>query len=108
MLVLGKGQSNSFDAQVFATAPSFIRHNLLSYLNHKENYETLGSLFEPLADDYAVITYSQRLWGFFRELFHISIKTIFELFNIDDDFQSYLNALNEGITASKPIRGCET
>jgi hypothetical protein len=108
MLLLGKGQSNSFDAQVFATAPSFIRHNLLSYLNHKENYETLGSLFEHLADDYAVITYSQKLWGFFRELFHISMKTIFELFNIDDDFQSYLNALNEGITASKPIRGCET
>lgn len=108
MLALGKDQSNSFDAQVFATTASFIRYNLLNYLNHKENYETLGSLFEHLADDYAVITYSQRLWGFFRELFHISIKTIFELFNIDDDFQSYLNALNEGITASTPIRGCET
>jgi hypothetical protein len=49
MLALGQDQSNNFNAQVFSTTASFIRYNLLNYLNYKENYETLGSLFEHLA-----------------------------------------------------------
>ncbi len=65
MPALGKDQSNDFNAQVFATTASFMRYNLLNCLNEKENHATMGDLFEHLTDDYAVITYSQRLWDFF-------------------------------------------
>ncbi|MBW2662746.1 MAG: hypothetical protein JRD93_12330 [Deltaproteobacteria bacterium] len=56
LLDLGKDQSNNFDAQVFATTASFLKHNILSFLNETENYSTLVSLFEHLADDSAVIS----------------------------------------------------
>jgi len=108
LLGLGKDQSNDFNAQVFATTASFMRYNLLNYLNEQENHATLGALFEHLADDYAVITYSQRLWDFFRDLFLISFKTIFNLFKIEEDFQSYFDILTEAVKGTAPIKGCET
>ncbi|MDM8539425.1 transposase, partial [Desulfobacterales bacterium HSG17] len=40
MLSLGKDQSNNFNAQVFATTATFIRYNLLNYLNENENHAT--------------------------------------------------------------------
>ena len=48
-------------------------------LNETENYSTLGSLFEHLADDSAVITYAHRLWDFFQGLFRVSFSKIFHL-----------------------------
>jgi hypothetical protein len=108
LLDLGKDQSNNFDAQVFATTASFLRHNLLSFLNETENYSTLGSLFEHLADDSAVISYAHRLWDFFQGLFRVSFSKIFQLFKIEDDFQSYVDALSEALTGFTPFQGCET
>ena len=108
MLELGKDQSNCFNAQVFATTASFIRYNLLNFLNEKDNHATMGSLFEQLVDDSAVITYSQRLWAFFRGLFLISYESIFNLFKIEDNFQSYIDALDEVLQGVMPIQGCET
>ena len=69
---------------------------------------TLGSLFETLVDDTAVTTYSQRLWDFFQGLFETSFSKIFDLFNIKDDFQPYLDSLTHALKASTPIIGCET
>ncbi len=108
MLGLGKDCSNDFNALVFAVTASFMRYNLLNYLNEQENHATLGELFEHLADDYAVITYSQRLWDFFRGLFLISFKRIFDLFEIEEDFQSYFDILTDAVKGSAPIKGCET
>ena len=108
MLSLGKDQSNNFNAQVFATTASFIRYNLLNYLNANENHATLGALFEHLKDDYAVISYSQRIWEFFCELFMISFKVLFNIFEIDEDFGTYFDALCDAVCAFTPINGCET
>ena len=108
MLGLGEEQSNSFQVQVFSSTTSFIRYNLLSYLNILENQNGYGTLFEDLADESTVITYGQKLWLFFRGLFKVSFSKIFELFKIEDDFQSYLNALEQAIYDSTPILGCET
>jgi len=108
MLELGKDQSNNFNAQVFATTASFLRYNLLNFLNERNNHGTMGSLFEQLADDFAVITYSQRLWAFFRGLFLVSFDTIFHLFKIEDDFQSFIDALDEVLQGVMPIQGCES
>jgi len=108
MLDLGKDQSNDFNAQVFATTASFLRYNILNYLNQMENYPTLGALFEDTADESAVISYAHRLWDFFYGLLQISFSKIFELFEIEDDFQSYIDTLTESLTALAPFEGCET
>jgi hypothetical protein len=84
MLDLGKDQSNSFDAQVFATTASFMRYNLLNYINKFDNHSTLGELFDRLSDQSAVISYAHRLWDFFRSLFWISFSTLFDILEIND------------------------
>lgn len=108
MLELGKDQSNDFNAQVFATTISFLRYNLLNYLNKFDNYSTLGELFDHIADESAVITYAHRLWDFFRGLFLVSFSTIFDLFKINEDFHQYQEAVMEALKGLAPFQGCET
>ena len=108
MLELGKDQSNDFNAQVFATTASFLRYNILNYLNVSENYTTQGNLFEHLVDETATTSYAHRLWHFFHGLFYISFSKIFELFKIEDDFQSYIDALADALIEFTPFQGCET
>jgi hypothetical protein len=108
MLGLGKDQSNSFHAQVMSTTLSFLRYNLLNVLNEKENFTTLGELFQDITDETATITYAQRLWDFFRGLFRVTISKIFALFEIEEEDSSYIRALLQAITGSTPFQGCET
>jgi len=108
LLELGKDQCMDFNAQVFSTTISFLRYNFLNFLNEQEKFSTLGSLFQQLADESAVISYAQRLWDFFRGLFQVSFATVFDIFNIEEDFSSYFNALTEALAVSAPIQGCET
>ncbi len=99
---------NDFNAQVFATTASFLRYNILNYLNKHENYSTLGELFEYISDETAAISYSQRLWEFFRGLFFVSFSTIFDLIKINEDFQCYFVTLTQTVFDFTPIEGCET
>jgi hypothetical protein len=108
LLGLGKEQSQSFDAQVFAATLSLLRYAVLSHLNETENTRSKGILFEHLADEAAQVTYVQRLWQFFRSLFSISFSKIFELFKIEEEFQSYFNVLEHSIHNCVPALGCET
>ncbi len=108
LLGLGKDQSNDFNAQVFSTTMSFLRYNLLNFLNEKENYNTMGDLFQDLADESATITYSHRLWDFFRGLFHVVISEIFDLFEIEEQCSSYINAFTQVLCESTLFQGCET
>ena len=105
---LGKDQSNDFNAQVFSSTTSFLRYNLLNFLNEKENYTTTGDLFRHLVDETAIITYAQRLWEFFRGLFKVTILSIFDLFKIEEQSSSYIDALSEALCDSTPLKGCET
>ena len=108
LLGLGKDQSNDFNAQVFSTTLSFLRYNLLNFLNEKENCNTMGDLFQDLVDESATITYAQRLWEFFRGLFAVTISKIFDLFKIEEQCSSYINAFSQVLTSSAPFQGCET
>ena len=108
LLGLGKEQSNDFNAQVFATTLSFLRYNLLNFLNENEGLDTTGTLFDQLTDESAAISYAQRLWDFFRGLFNVTISKIFELFKIEEECSSYFYALTQTICTSKPFQGCET
>ncbi len=108
-ITLNLGVRNlSFEAQVFSTTASFLRYNLLNYLNEKESYATLGRLFEHLSDEFIAVSYAKRLWKFFRGLFMISLSTIFELFKINDDFHEYFDALTSTVQNSQLFQGCET
>jgi hypothetical protein len=108
MLDLGKDQSNDFNAQVFATTASFMRYNILNYLNKQENHSTLGELLEYISDESAAVSYSLRLWEFFRSLFLVSFSTIFGLFKINEDFQGCFYALTQTLSIFPPFEGCET
>ena len=108
LMELGKDQSNGFNAQVFATTATFLRYNLLNFLNELETFPTTGSLFQQLAEESAVITYAQRLWEFFSDLFKVSFSAIFDLFKIEESSSSYFDALTHVLCASTPIQGCET
>jgi len=65
-------------------------------------------LCEQLADETATFTYAHMIWQFFKGLFEISFSKIFELFEIEDDFQSFFDTLNQSVSRFAPIRGCET
>jgi hypothetical protein len=108
LLGLGKDQSNDFNAQVFSTTASFLRYNLLNYLNEKENCNTMGDLLQNLVDESATITYAQRLWDFFRGLFSAAISKIFDLFKIEEQCCCYIHAFNQVLCTSTPFQGCET
>jgi hypothetical protein len=108
LLGLGKDQSNDFHAQVFSTTVSFLRYNLLNFLNEKEHCATMGDLFQNLVDESAIITYAQRLWDFFRGLFAVTIAKLFDLFKIEEQCFSYINALSQVLSTSTPFQGCET
>jgi hypothetical protein len=108
LLGLGKDPSNDFNAQVFSTTASFLRYNLLNFLNEKDNHTTIGGLFEDLADESATITYAQRLWDFFRGVFQLAMSKIFDLFKIKEQCSSYIQAFDQVLSASTPFQGCET
>lgn len=108
LLGLGKDQSNDFNAQVFSTTASFLRYNLLNYLNEKDKFATIGSLFQDIADESITITYSQRLWDFFRGLFQVALSKIFELFKIEEQCSSYIEVFPSVLCTSPSFKGCET
>lgn len=108
LLGLGKDHSNDFNAQVFSTMVSFLRYNLLNFLNEKETCGTIGDLFQDIVDESAIITYGQRLWAFFRGLFNVALSQIFSLFEIEEQCSSYINALTQTVCASTPFQRCET
>ena len=108
LLALGREQSQSFESQVFAATISFLRYAVLTHLNEAENTGSKGVLFEHLVDETAHVTYVQRLWQFFRCLFAVSFSKIFELFKIEEEFQSYFYALEQAVIGYVPVLGCET
>jgi hypothetical protein len=108
LLGLGKDQSNDFNAQVFSTMASFLRYNLLNFLNEKDNYGTIGDLFRDIVDESGIISYGQRLWEFFRGLFNVAFSQIFSLFKIEEQCSSYIDALTQALCHSTPFQRCET
>ena len=108
LFALGKDQSNDFNSQVFSTTASFLRYNLLNFLNEGDDSDTIGDLFQKISDESAIITYAQRLWEFFRGLFHVSFLKIFHLFEIEEQCSSYIDTFMQVLSTHTPLQGCET
>ena len=85
-----------------------MRYAVINYLNEKEHHMGIGALFEVLVDKTATFTYAHRIWQFFRGLFELSFSKIFELFEIEDDIQSFMDTLNQSVCNLAPLQGCET
>ncbi len=109
MLGLGKEQAQDFNAQIFSVTAAWLRYNLLSFLNQNDNYpDSIGSLFDQIAQTSSLGTYSQRLWEFFAGLFVASFSTLFDIFEIEEDFSSYFDVISQTLIDFSPIRECET
>lgn len=109
MLGLGKEAARDFTSQIFSVTATWLRYNLLSFLNENENYpDTLGTLFDQISDNASMVTYFQRIWEFFAGLFHVAFSAIFELFEIEEDFSSYFDVVVQQATGSPLFNGCET
>ncbi|MFH1951317.1 MAG: hypothetical protein ABIL06_06860 [Pseudomonadota bacterium] len=65
-------------------------------------------LFEHLTDEAAQITYVQRIWQVFRPLFATSFSKAFDLFEIEEEFQSYFYAIEQAVVDFLPALECET
>ncbi len=79
-------------------------HLVLSYLNGISTDGTGGALFDKPADKAAVITYTDRICNFFRNLLANCISKIFMLFEIEADFNSYVEALVMAVTGKGRCR----
>jgi len=111
LLELGKDQANDFNSQVAATTISFLRYNLLNYLNEIENHQTIGGFFEYLHDEMAPISYANRLYDFFTGLIHCVIKTVSGFLNPDTstlNTQTLGDIVPSQLSTLTAFQGCET
>lgn len=111
LLELGKDQANDFNSQVAATTISFLRYNLLNYLNELENHQTIGGFFEYLHDEMAPITYASRLYDFFTGLIHCIVEQLTEMLNPETsplNTQTLGDIISGQLNTLTVFQGCET
>jgi len=77
LLMLGKCQSNDFDAQIADATITMIQHILLTCKFRYETYESKTGMFKQIKEQAIMQRLNQRLWGLFLELVDI-IKEIFD------------------------------
>lgn len=75
-LRLGQCQSRDFDAQITHVTTCSILYTFLAYYRRINAYESLGGLFECIADELIEKNLAQRLWELFEDLLQIVIDSI--------------------------------
>ena len=80
-LLLGKCQSQDFDAQIADITLSLIRYIILNHCKRFQSYETLGEIFRDTRIFTLEFTLGQRIWFLFLEVCH----QICEIFEMDED-----------------------
>ena len=80
-LLLGKCQSQDFDAQIADVTLSMIRYILLNLYKRFRDYETLGEAFTNTRIFMLKLTIGQRLWVLFLEV----IRQLIELFEMEEE-----------------------
>jgi Transposase DDE domain. len=81
LLNLGGCQSSNFDAQIADTTVSMIAYILLSFRYRYDHYETMGSLYRSMNDEWLRMTLDRRLWELFLEI----VSIVAAVFDIDSD-----------------------
>lgn len=77
-LLLGKCQSQSFDAQIASVTITFILYTFLVYMKRKQDYTTLGEALSLIQQDVCEKNLAERLFELFENLLELAIKTIVE------------------------------
>lgn len=68
-LMLGKCQSNDFDAQIATTSLAFMHYIVLALGKRFEGYETMGEVFRAFKDMMLEQTLYQRIWALLTGLY---------------------------------------
>jgi hypothetical protein len=77
-LLLGKCQSQDFDAQIAGITITFILYTFLTYIKRREDYTTLGGILEYLQQDVCKKNLAERLFELFESLLQLAISIISE------------------------------
>ena len=77
-LLLGKCQSQDFDAQIASITITFILYTFLSYMKRKQDYSTFGDVFLSIQNDVCKKNLAERLFELFESLLELAITTIAE------------------------------
>jgi len=77
-LLLGKCQSQDFDAQIACVTITFMLYTFLAYMKRKQDYTTLGGLFSLMQQDVCEKNLAERLFDLFESLLELAIATIAE------------------------------
>lgn len=81
----GQSQSRDFDGQIADAALSLMAYNELSYQKARNDYESIGYLFEDVSQDWLKPNLIERFWNYLYEL----LLEIAEVFN--KDIQELIN-----------------
>jgi len=78
-------------------------------LKENEKYpDTLGTVFKQIAENSAMVTYSQKLWELFSGLFRVALSTLFDDFKIEEEFPSYFEVICNALSGLIAFREYET
>jgi hypothetical protein len=80
-LMLGKCQSQDFDAQIASTTICMIQYNLLSVAKRFADYESLGEMFRNTKAETMQLTLAERIWQLIVEV----LAVLAELIEIDTE-----------------------
>ena len=73
---VGQCQSRDFDAPITHVTTCCILYTFLAYFRRVNAYESLGGLFECIADEWMEKNLAQRLWEWFEDLLQVVIDPI--------------------------------
>lgn len=82
-LCFGKCQSRDFDAHIAQATISCLLFIFLSYLKRKQDYETIGGIFDYIEEDLKEKTIAEKIWHIFEELLEKVISCLTEQGSID-------------------------
>lgn len=108
LLSYGKCQSESFTAQINSMYFSMLRYVLLSTMKQLSSlWDTIGTLFESMADELCELSFSKRLIQWFLSVVKLVVSEFSKIFKAD--FSCILDMIDYSYdrTFSVPL-GCET
>lgn len=108
-LGLGKDQSRAFAAQVCSITLTFLRYNLLAFLqSHNDSHLTIGGIFRELESEMGILTHHQKIISFFRQFVLKTLEIINQFRDATDNFQDYIDIIINYFNSIHLCQGCET
>ncbi len=108
MLGLGKDQSRAFAAQVCSITLTFLRYNLLAFLQaQNDSHMTIGGIFRELESEMGILNHHQKIISFFRQIVLKTLEIINQFLDAPDNFQDYIDIISNCFNTIPLCQGCE-